>query len=89
MSLQRRRPTRTTQLFWALRDSGGNNFGIVTLLTFQTYRIPELILGFIRWDWQLPRQRRNLLQPVNVIPERHWAENPAAAIRQPSALKHN
>jgi hypothetical protein len=93
------------------KEFRGNNFGIVTSRTFQAYRIPELIQGFIRWDWQhfadfadafqrpLPtldnkintiahlerkdlgcrvrrrdeeasRQRRNLLQPVNVIPER-------------------
>jgi FAD/FMN-containing dehydrogenase len=29
------------ELFWALRGSGGNNFGIVTSLTFQAYRIPS------------------------------------------------
>jgi len=40
------------ELFWALRGSGGNNFGIVTSPTFHAYRIPELIQGFIRWDWQ-------------------------------------
>ena len=40
------------ELFWALRGSGSNNFGIVASLTFQAYRIPELIQGFIRWDWQ-------------------------------------
>ena len=39
-------------LFWALRGAGGNNFGIVVSLTLQTYRIPEVLVGAIEWDWE-------------------------------------
>ncbi|WP_206743184.1 FAD-binding oxidoreductase, partial [Mycobacteroides immunogenum] len=39
-------------LFWGLRGAGGNNFGVVTSLTFQAYRLPTLTQGLIRWDWE-------------------------------------
>ncbi|WP_067993450.1 FAD-binding oxidoreductase [Nocardia pseudobrasiliensis] len=38
-------------LFWALRGSGGGNFGIVVSFTFQAYRIPHLVRGVLHWDW--------------------------------------
>lgn len=38
-------------LFWALRGAGGNNFGVVVSLTFQAYRIPEVLVGTVQWDW--------------------------------------
>ncbi|GAA5072378.1 hypothetical protein GCM10023319_04480 [Nocardia iowensis] len=40
-------------LFWALRGSGGGNFGIVVSFTFQAYRIPHVIKGVLHWDWNI------------------------------------
>jgi hypothetical protein len=38
-------------LFWALRGGGGN-FGVVTALEFELYRVPELYAGMLVWPWE-------------------------------------
>ena len=38
-------------LFWALRGGGGN-FGAVTALEFELYRVPELYAGMAAWSWE-------------------------------------
>lgn len=39
-----------SDLFWALRGGGGNNFGVVTSLTFRLHAVPPLMLaGEIAW----------------------------------------
>jgi hypothetical protein len=38
-------------LFWALRGGGGN-FGVVTALEFELYRVPELYAGMVVWPWE-------------------------------------
>jgi FAD/FMN-containing dehydrogenase len=39
-----------TDLLWACRGGGGGNFGINTLLTFQTFPVDEITVFQITWD---------------------------------------
>lgn len=38
-------------LFWALRGGGGS-FGVVTVLEFELYPVPELYAGMFAWPWE-------------------------------------
>jgi FAD/FMN-containing dehydrogenase len=38
-------------LFWALRGGGGS-FGVVTMLEFELYAVPELYAGMLAWPWE-------------------------------------
>jgi FAD/FMN-containing dehydrogenase len=43
--------TQNSDLFWALRGSGGGNFGIVTSLTYQVYPIDQVTIYQLSWNW--------------------------------------
>lgn len=41
--------TENSDLYWALRGGGNGNFGIVTKLTFQTYRVTDVATFGVSW----------------------------------------
>ncbi|MBE9012555.1 FAD-binding oxidoreductase [Pseudanabaenaceae cyanobacterium LEGE 13415] len=43
--------TQNADLFWALRGSGGGNFGIVTSLSYQVHPIDKVTLYQLSWNW--------------------------------------
>ena len=43
--------SRHSDLFWALRGGGANNFGVVVDLTFRTSPVSDATIFFIQWPW--------------------------------------
>jgi FAD/FMN-containing dehydrogenase len=44
-------PDHDADLFWALRDAGGGNFGVVTCLVFDTVPAPETTAFHLVWPF--------------------------------------
>ena len=40
-----------TDLYWALRGGGGNNFGIISSIEYEVIEVPKLIQYSITWPW--------------------------------------
>jgi FAD/FMN-containing dehydrogenase len=49
---------REPDLFWALRGSGGGNFGVVTSLAFETVPAPSATASHLTWPHQPSSSRR-------------------------------
>ncbi|AYV76781.1 MAG: FAD-binding oxidoreductase [Barrevirus sp.] len=41
-----------SDLFWALRGGGANNFGIISEITFTVLDVPTIIVYTVKWSWK-------------------------------------